>query len=246
MSRVRHLSALLGAAILAASTASAQTQQPQPGTTQPDYPTATPQMPPDTAPPADTMQQPPTGTTTQQEPSQQPGTMPPATTPQPGAAPPGATTQQPAPPPPVPPAPPPTGPAAERQAQVSPQPGAAVTPLVMMLVPVQIAQAGGDPLRTGCWARLYGRVNYSGDVLTLVGPMDLPEVEGPFDAEWDDEIKSLHVGPAATVTVYDKKNFRDPIARFEPGRTVPQISQELGFFNEIGSMQVSCVQPAAG
>ncbi|MBA3478060.1 MAG: hypothetical protein H0T52_06625, partial [Lautropia sp.] len=32
-------------------------------------------------------------------------------------------------------------------------------------------------LATGCWARLYGRTNFSGDVLTVAGPVDLPKAE---------------------------------------------------------------------
>lgn len=121
-------------------------------------------------------------------------------------------------------------------------PGRATSPaaaVVYMLVPVDVAMKG-SPMLSGCWARIYDRENFSGENLTLAGPISLADMTGPFGINWDDRVKSIETGPAATVTVYDNENYRDLVAQFKPGQRVTDVSKRMGFFDEFASVKVDC------
>jgi len=74
--------------------------------------------------------------------------------------------------------------------------------------------------------RLYSEDNFRGDQLSLVGPVDMPNMRTPFGQDWSGEFDSIAVGPKA--------------ARFEPGQRVPQLDEKLGFFEQIRSMKIAC------
>lgn len=116
--------------------------------------------------------------------------------------------------------------------------GTAARP-VFMLVPAETA--GKDsPLKSGCWTRVYDGENFTGDSLTVVGPVSVSEMSGPYGLNWDDKVNSIEAGPKATVTVFDNAGFRDQVAQFKPGQKVPDVSKKLGFFDEFGSIRVAC------
>lgn len=116
-----------------------------------------------------------------------------------------------------------------------------VTPLVFMLVPLDIA-AADTTMKTGCWAKVYSGENYAGDSLTLSGPISIANmsITGPFGLNWDDRVNSIEIGPKATVTVYDNQEFRDMVTEFKPGQKVPDVSRKLGFFDEFASIRINC------
>lgn len=123
-----------------------------------------------------------------------------------------------------------TGAAAQGTRQARAEPGA--IPVVMVLVPVKMAstaqdgsQAATRGMAEGCWVRLHGRQNFGGDTLTLVGPVDMPTMTGPFGFEWDDKLSSIEVGPKATVTLYGEENFRRQMTQLQPGRKVADLRQ---------------------
>ncbi|QYF92360.1 peptidase inhibitor family I36 protein [Massilia sp. PAMC28688] len=120
-------------------------------------------------------------------------------------------------------------------------PGKAVAPVfVYMMVPVEVANK--EAAKSGCWARIYSGANYSGDTMTLTGPLAIADMSGPYGLDWDDKVDSVVVGPKATLTVYDNESFRDQVAVFGPGRSVPDISKPLGFFDEFASVKLTCAR----
>jgi hypothetical protein len=112
---------------------------------------------------------------------------------------------------------------------------AGTTPHVFMLVPVEVAASRG-----GCWAKIYDGENYTGDTLTLAGPISLADMSGPFGLNWDDRVNSVEIGPKATLTVFDNEGFRDQVGQFKSGQKVPDISKKLGFFDEFASVRMTC------
>ena len=111
--------------------------------------------------------------------------------------------------------------------------------MVFMLVPIAVASKENS-MKSGCWARIYSGTNYSGDTLTLTGPVSLADMSGPFGLNWDDKVDSLEMGPKATLTVFDNEGFRDQVGMFKPGQKVPDINKRLGFFDEFASVRLSC------
>lgn len=118
------------------------------------------------------------------------------------------------------------------------QAGASQAPS-FVLVPV-VSPLREQWLRSGCWARLYDNQGFSGDSLTLTGPIDMPDMVGPFGINWQDKISSLEVGANTTLTVYDNAFYRDPVSTFKPGARIPDVSKRMGFFDQMRSLRISC------
>lgn len=112
-------------------------------------------------------------------------------------------------------------------------------PTVFMLVPIAVATKDNS-MRSGCWAKIYSATNYSGDTLTLTGPLSIADMSGPYGLNWDDKVDSIELGPKATLTVFDNEQYRDQVAQFKPSQKVPDISKKLGFFDEFASVRLSC------
>jgi hypothetical protein len=115
------------------------------------------------------------------------------------------------------------------------------TPMLMVLVPVAQPTTTQAAMRDGCWARLYTNEKYGGDALTLVGPVDMPTMSGPFGVNWSNQIESVQTGPRTTLTIYDNERYRDRAATIRPNQEVPDLEDEkLGFFEDFRSMKISC------
>lgn len=114
---------------------------------------------------------------------------------------------------------------------------------VYLLVPVDVA-ANDNAMKNGCWARLYSQENYGGDMLTLVGPTLLADMDTNsfFGLNWDDRVESVELGPKATMTVYDNENYRDQVAQFKPGQRIADVSKRVGLFDEFASVRIDCQQ----
>ena len=102
------------------------------------------------------------------------------------------------------------------------------------------AYAKDDKLGDGCWARLYRAENYGGDVLTLIGPVDVDYLSRDWGFRWDPRYHSLAVGPAATLTTFDDAHLRDKTAVFESNRRIADLDRHMGVFRSIRSMKVTC------
>ena len=120
--------------------------------------------------------------------------------------------------------------------------GRAGTPAVNFLL-VPVLPAAQDPvLKGGCWAKLHDNQNFTGDVLTLSGPIDMPNMVGPFGIDWQGKVSSIETGPKTTLTIYDNENYRDPVSTFKPGARVGDVSKRMGFFDQMRSLKITCAK----
>ena len=109
---------------------------------------------------------------------------------------------------------------------------------VLMIVPVQVTS---DLEKNGCWAKFYGKKNYEGDSLMLAGPASIARMTGPFGFDWENKVRSLKVGPRANLTIYDNRNFLDQDKFIDAKTNVPDMSKQMGFFDDFRSMMLSCI-----
>lgn len=108
-----------------------------------------------------------------------------------------------------------------------------------LMVPVT-APESKNWMKKGCWAKFHDNENFSGDMLTLMGPVDMPDMKGPFGIDWKGKISSVETGPKARVMVYDNENYNDLVATFKPGQKSKEVSKKLGFFDEFSSLKILC------
>lgn len=114
-------------------------------------------------------------------------------------------------------------------------------PPVVTFIMIPLASPMQQQMRQdGCWVKLYGNKNYTGDSLTMTGPVDMPNMVGPFGIDWKGKIRSLETGPKTTLRVYDNENYRDLVSTFNPNNRTPDVSKRLGFFDQMSSLQMSC------
>lgn len=62
-----------------------------------------------------------------------------------------------------------------------------------MLIPSYMA----DPqlsIKNGCWIRIYDATDFNGGVLTLTGPLAMPNMLGPFGISWKNKVRSIELG----------------------------------------------------
>lgn len=112
-------------------------------------------------------------------------------------------------------------------------------PVNYLIVPVKSPEHDAW-MKKGCWAKFYDSEKFSGDMLTLVGPADMPDMRGPFGIDWKGKISSVETGPAARVLVYDNEQYKDLVVTFKPGQKAPNVSKKMGFFDEFSSMRIAC------
>ena len=109
---------------------------------------------------------------------------------------------------------------------------------VLMLVPVDVS----DTMKNkGCWVRLYDGKDYQGDSFTITGPINLPKMVGPFGFNWDNKVRSLETGPKANLTIFNTWNFQNEDKFIDANSRVPNLSKEMGFFDNFRSMMLSCI-----
>lgn len=129
----------------------------------------------------------------------------------------------------------------QRARSAAAAPGGNSAAPVVVLVPTPFAQ--DEKLANGCWARLYDSSNYEGNMLTLVGPVEIPDgASSVANFEFGRKYDSVAVGRSATLTVWDEANYQDRTAVFRPGQTVADLDERMGFFEEIKSLKLTCAQ----
>lgn len=110
---------------------------------------------------------------------------------------------------------------------------------VVLMVPVQVTS---PQLESGCWAQFYDQRNFTGEVMTLIGPAELSALDKGTGRELKRDIDSLVVGPKALLTVYQHQAFRDKAVAFEPNAREGGLIQKLGFGGRIESMRLDCMR----
>lgn len=108
-----------------------------------------------------------------------------------------------------------------------------------LMVPIA-APESKEWMKKGCWAKFHDGQNFSGDTLTLMGPVDMPDMRGPFGIDWKGKISSVEAGAKARILVYDNENFNDLVSTFKPGQKSKDVSKKMGFFDEFSSLKITC------
>lgn len=110
---------------------------------------------------------------------------------------------------------------------------------VFLLIPVN-APEQNEWMKKGCWAKFYDGKDFSGDNLMLMGPVDMPDMTGPFGIDWKGKISSIETGSKARILVYDNKGYKDLVSTFKPGQRSADVSKKMGFFDEFSSVKITC------
>jgi hypothetical protein len=110
---------------------------------------------------------------------------------------------------------------------------------VILMVPLQVSK--DLAMDKGCWVKLYHKRNFEGGSLLLIGPINVAKMTDPFGNNWENKVYSLETGPKANVTVYNNRNFRDEDKFIDPDKKVPDMSTELGLFQNFRSITLSCI-----
>lgn len=98
-----------------------------------------------------------------------------------------------------------------------------------------------EPQAKGCWVELYTEESFRGDRLTLVGPLDMARMRGPFGADWENEVESIRAGPKATVTIFNNEHFRKRSAIVLPDEEIGDLDNRLPVYDSFRSMRVACL-----
>ena len=91
-------------------------------------------------------------------------------------------------------------------------------------------------VQPGCWAKLYDAENFGGHNVTLVGPTEVPKLEGTF--------MSLEVGPSAMVVTFKDERFGQESKNFRSGERIKDL-QGSGGDAALKSIKVSCTTKPA-
>ena len=107
------------------------------------------------------------------------------------------------------------------------------------LVVVPAALSMSTDFAKGCWVRLYDGVDFRGQELMLVGPLQLAGMgtTSPWWRRWNSAI----VGPEARLTLYSDENYAGRSAVLAARqRSTDLASKEVGWSGKIESAQVAC------
>lgn len=108
---------------------------------------------------------------------------------------------------------------------------------VLVMVPMEFKV---DPQAKGCWVEMYAKDDFQGAALTLVGPLDMAAMHGPFGFDWENEIESIKTGPKATIRIYDNENFVEHSEWVGPSKEIKDLDDRMELFDSFRSMKVDC------
>jgi hypothetical protein len=135
-------------------------------------------------------------------------------------------------------------PATPATTPATPAPAASVSAAPAVAAPARLivvpSSRSSERLDEGCWARLYGASQAAGDSVTIVGPIDMPMLRGPFGLEWDDRIGNVEAGPRATVSLFADEEYEDLSTTVAPGRRLASAG------GEYESLRIACSAQATG
>ncbi|MGH8627784.1 MAG: beta/gamma crystallin domain-containing protein, partial [Gammaproteobacteria bacterium] len=109
---------------------------------------------------------------------------------------------------------------------------------VTVMVPLEFKV---EPQAKGCWVELYTKESFRGDRLTLVGPLDMAKMRGPFGANWENEVESIRAGPKATVTIFENERFAKRSVIVLPDEEIGDLDNRMEVSDSFRSMRVACL-----
>ena len=114
--------------------------------------------------------------------------------------------------------------------------GSSPTPPVAAATPARNAE---NP----CWVHIWEDENFEDNNDRIFGPgrwNNMRNLPGANKSDWGDQIDSLKVGPAATVTVWEDENFGDNSQTYGPGTDKTNLSGNPDMGDQIDSMEIKC------
>lgn len=124
-------------------------------------------------------------------------------------------------------------------AQQSPNANPQETELILMLVPVEVSSPA---MKGGCWANLYDQRDFKGEGVTMAGPVVVAALDKSTGRYLRRNIDSLEIGPKATLTVFERRMFKDRSVSFGPNAKEPGLIKKLGFTGRIEALKLDCIQ----
>lgn len=106
-------------------------------------------------------------------------------------------------------------------------------PAVVAAVHEQIAQSG-------CWVKLYDEPQYRGNQLIIYDGQQLPTLLLGNGSDWRGNIRSMEVGPAASVVLYREEIFLHQEFSVESGVSL------AGPWADTASLQLNCLKQNLG
>lgn len=110
--------------------------------------------------------------------------------------------------------------------------------VVLVLPTTQVNQA----LASGCWVTFYGKREFKGESVTLLGPVELSGFDKSAGRQFKRELDSLAVGPKANLTVFEHQMFKDRYVQFGPGSKEGGLIHRLGFGGRVQSLKLNCTE----
>jgi hypothetical protein len=106
--------------------------------------------------------------------------------------------------------------------------------------PVQLGVSLPAPNPNGCYVFVYDRAAWQGARVLLNGPDKWSTLERVLlnNEDWRNRIRSMDVGPRATVTVYTERRFMGVSRRFGPGGRVERLDGQISA--NIESLDLTC------
>ena len=126
--------------------------------------------------------------------------------------------------------------ALDSRAQTPAQPGEPPAQPANAPTGVVVPSKDMSAAQPGCWAKLYDAENFGGHQVTLVGPTEVPKLEGTF--------LSLEVGPSAVVMTFADEDFGKESKSFQSGERIKNL-QGSGGNATFESIRVSCTTAPA-
>jgi hypothetical protein len=106
--------------------------------------------------------------------------------------------------------------------------------------PVLEGIGGPAPNPNGCYVFVYDRADWRGERAVLNGPGKWWSVERLRldDKNWRNEIRSIEVGPGATVTLFTELNYRGTSQQFGPASRPARFDGRLN--GGVESIDLAC------
>ena len=106
--------------------------------------------------------------------------------------------------------------------------------------PVLEGIGGMAPNPNGCYVFVYDQANWRGERAVLNGPSKWWSVERLRldDKDWRNRIRSIEVGPNATVTLYTELNYKGGSQQFGPASKPSRFDGRLD--GGVESIELSC------
>lgn len=109
-----------------------------------------------------------------------------------------------------------------------------------LITPAEGSATMPDP--GGCYVLVYDRPQFMGAHEFINGPRKYADMSDlPFRANWRRRIRSVEIGPRASVTMWTDAAFAGISQTFGPGTKHPALTDALS--GQVGSIEVGCAEP---